>query len=307
MHGAMAADSLWLLDAVSLDPARLRDVTLAIPPGITAVLGWSGAGKTSLLNLLVGFERPNRGRISSPPNVAWVPQNGGLWPHCTAREHLELVHRSSAGTDALLAAFDLAGKPSARPDELSEGEQSRLAVARALAAKAPVLVMDEPLVHVDPARVGKYWSAIRAHLKQTSASLIFSTHQPEAVLGEAERVICLRAGAVLHEGSVASLYAHPPSAELMEFLGPGNWLTPDEARLWLNREFSAAGCLRPEQLVIEPCAEGAFVVEAARFRGSVAETTLRPESQTVERLFFHRPAHHVLRPGLRADIRVLAP
>src|SRR5213595_1285740 len=96
MHGAMRDDTpLWTLSQVSLGPARLEGISLAIEHGVTAIIGWSGAGKTSLLNLLVGFERPDRGAITGAPRVAWVPQNGGLWPHCTAREHLEIALRSS--------------------------------------------------------------------------------------------------------------------------------------------------------------------------------------------------------------------
>ncbi len=298
MPAAMSAETLWQLEAVSLAPARLRGVTLGIPRGITAVLGWSGAGKTSLLNLLVGFEKPDAGKISGAPRVAWVPQNGGLWPHCTAREHLEIARCFSEKTDELLAAFDLAEKAKSRPDELSEGEQSRLAVARALATASDVLVMDEPLVHVDPARVGKYWRAIREHLARTKASLVFSTHEPAAALGEAEQVICLREGRVLHVGRVAELYANPPTPELMECLGAGNWFTPEEARHWLGIEIASACCFRPEQLVIEPCESGRFVVEAARFCGSVAEV------QIGERSFFHRPAKATFQSGVLAKMEV---
>ena len=300
MHGAMVAETLWQLDSVSLAPARLREITIAIPRGITAVLGSSGAGKTSLLDLLVGFEKPSAGKITGADQVAWVPQNGGLWPHCTAREHLEIARRSGHGIDGLLAASDLSEKARALPHELSEGEQSRLAVARALAADTHVLVMDEPLVHVDPSRVGKYWHAIREHIARTKASLIFSTHEPEAAMGEAEHVICLREGRVLHAGRVGELYSNPPTQELMECLGAGNWFTPEEARHWLGIEVASARCVRPEQLAIEPCESGRFVVEAARFCGSVAEVRIG------ERIFFHRPARASLREktsvkiGLRA-------
>src|SRR5260221_996025 len=100
-----AADFLWQLDAVSLGPGRVREVSITIGRGVTAIVGWSGAGKTSLLNVLARFEKPDRGKISGAPRVAWVPQNGGLWAHCTAREHLEIVRHSANGTGALLAAF----------------------------------------------------------------------------------------------------------------------------------------------------------------------------------------------------------
>ena len=298
-------DPLWQLDDVSLAPARLRGITLAIPRGVTAVLGWSGAGKTSLLNLLVGFEKPDAGTISGPAKTAWVPQNGGLWPHCTAREHLEIAGASPTKCDALLATFDLAEKARALPDALSEGEQSRLAVARALAMDSDMLVMDEPLVHVDPARVGKYWRAIREHLPRTDASLVFSTHEPEAALGEAAQVICLRDGRVLHAGETLALYENPPTPETMECLGAGNWFTPEEARVWLGIEVATARCFRPERLVIESCESGGFVVESARFCGSIEEVELR-DGGNERRCFFHRPGAPALGAGMRTAIHLRA-
>ena len=300
----MAADPLWTLDHVSLAPSRLRDVSLTLRPGVTAVIGWSGAGKTSLLNVLVGFEKAERGSVRGPASLAWVPQDGGLWPHCTAREHLAIARPGGDGLDALLAAFDLAARAEARPHELSQGEQARLSVARALAARAGVLVMDEPLAHVDPARAGNYWRVIREHLATTGASLIFSTHLPEIALGEAERVVCLSEGRVVHEGAVRELYDAPPTAELMTFLGPGNWLTPDEAALWLGAEIQHPRCFRPEQLEIESATDGAVVIGEARFRGTVEETELRHLQAAVQRIFFHRPAGSRLRLGERATIRL---
>src|SRR5690606_4161248 len=115
---------LFTLDNVTLGKGRQRrlcDVCVTIESGVTAVLGASGAGKTSLLNLLVGFERPTRAtrrglQSSITPNghatpIYWVPHDGGLWPHLTARQHLEFVASPASGGDAAithwLAAFDL--------------------------------------------------------------------------------------------------------------------------------------------------------------------------------------------------------
>ncbi|MBC8096411.1 MAG: ABC transporter ATP-binding protein, partial [Akkermansiaceae bacterium] len=200
MLGALPADVLWRLERVSLSPSRLQEVSLTIPRGVTAVLGWSGAGKTSLLNLLAQFEQPDAGRIIGTPTIAWVPHSGGLWPHCTVREHLRIACPSGTGIEATLAAFDLAEKAQARPHELSQGEQARLAVARALVAGAEVLIMDEPLAHVDPARIGDYWRAIREALAISGATLVFSTHDPDIAVGEAAEAICLAAGRVIHAG-----------------------------------------------------------------------------------------------------------
>ena len=301
----MAAAPLWILDHVSLAPSRLRDVSLTLHPGVTAVIGWSGAGKTSLLNVLAGFEKAERGSVRGTASVAWVPQDGGLWPHCTAREHLAIARHGGGGLDSRLAAFDLAARAEARPHELSQGEQARLSVARALAAKAEVLVMDEPLAHVDPARAGNYWRVIREHLTATGASLVFSTHLPEIALGEAERVVCLSDGRVVHDGLVRELYDAPPTPELMTFLGPGNWLTPEEAALWLGAEIQHPRCFRPEQLAITRDAAGAITVESSRFRGSVADVDLRHAANGATRSFFHRPGAEILRAGMRVRAALL--
>jgi len=301
----MAADPLWTLDHVSLAPTRLRDVALVLRPGVTAVIGWSGAGKTSLLNVLVGFEKADRGSVSGPASIAWVPQDRGLWPHCTAREHLTITRPSGDGLNALLAAFDLSARADARPHELSQGEQARLSVARALAAKAAVLVMDEPLAHVDPARAGNYWRVIREHLATTGASLVFSTHLPEIALGEAEGVVCLSDGRVVHHGPVRELYDAPPTPELMTFLGPGNWFTPAEAALWLGAKIQHPRCFRPEQIVLTREDAGAVTVESSRFRGSVADVELHHMASGTARSFFHRPGAEMLRAGMRVRAALL--
>lgn len=305
MHGAMAADApLWTLNNVSLGAGRLRDVSLSIPRGVTAVLGCSGAGKTSLLNVLVGFEKPDRGIFDGPRSYFWSPQNYGLWPHCTVEEHLSLVSAPAERIDELLGTFDLADYLTVRPHELSEGERSRLSIVRALAAPAQVLVLDEPLAHVDPARHARYWETIRRVLAADSRSLVFSTHVPEAVLGEAQHVICLREGRVLHAGPVSETYANPPNREVMDCLGPGNWLTPEEADLWLDEDIDEARCFRPEQIEIAPTNLSHIVVRAATFLGSHATAELRHVNAAVIRQFIHRPAGGQLQAGTPAVVRL---
>ena len=302
----MASALLWQLDAVSLAPARLSGVSLEIRAGVTAVLGCSGAGKTSLLNVLVGFEKAARGIISGPRRVFWVPQNGGLWSHCTVREHLRIVQPSGEDIDTMLDAFDLTARAEARPGDISEGERARLSVARALLVSADALVMDEPLAHVDTARVDKYWRAIRDRLTATGTSLVFATHEPERVLGEAERVVFLRDGTVQHAGDVAGFYADPPTPELMDALGPGNWLTPEEAKLWLQAAYERPRCFRPEQIEIEPAHISPIVVRSSSFRGAIAEAELHHLGAAAHRHFFHRPSGPNLPVGEPTVIRLRA-
>jgi iron(III) transport system ATP-binding protein len=305
MHAAMRDDTpLWTLSHICLGPARLDGISLTIESGVTAVVGWSGAGKTSLLNVLVGFEKPERGIFDGPKSLYWSPQNHGLWPQCTTREHLQLVHASDARIDELLGAFDLAERAMARPCELSEGERSRLSVARALAAPAKILVLDEPLAHVDPSRLNRYWAVIRQSVRTDGRSLVFSTHVPEAALSESQNVICLQGGRVLHAGPTASTYAHPPSQEVMECLGPGNWLTPEEAELWFDEVVLEARCFRPEQIEIEPTHLSHLVVRESAFLGSIGRVELRHVNAAQSRMFYHRPSGGHLQPGAPAAMRL---
>jgi len=311
---------LWKLEDVTLSGGvlpRLAGVTVEIGPGITAVLGPSGAGKTSLLNLLVAFESADEGHLTQAIEtgghavpVYWVPQDAGLWPHLKVREHLERVlppHVAvdSDEVDVMLAAFDLSDKSQSYPDELSQGQRSRLSVARALLADAAVLVMDEPLAHVDTAQAIRYWEVIRDHLKRTGASLVFATHLPKTVLSEADRVICLREGGLLFEGEVEALYRRPASRELAECLGECNWLEPEETRLWLGEERTGPVCIRPEELSIGPSTNGRIVVTSSRFKGGVAEVELEHTEGGTRRRFYHRPARDALRAGDRVALKAV--
>ena len=298
MHPDVIPDPVWKLENISLiapgPRLRLKVDALEIGTGTTAVIGWSGAGKTSLLNILAGYERVQRGTATLPPRMAWAPQSHGLWQHSTVSEHLTLCGASSARAKELLSAFDLEPLADRHPDALSEGEAARLSIARAIAADAPAMVLDEPLAHVDPARAGKYWCMLRKHAE--GRAMVFSTHRPEEVLAEASRVICLAGGLIVWQGSVMELYDSPPTPELMTFLGPGNWFGTDTR--WLPN----AGVVRPERMCIEAAATGPEVV-ASRFSGAVAETELRAADGET-RAFFHRPVRP-LAAGTRVALRVL--
>lgn len=301
--------ALWTLRDVTLrsgSTRRLDSVSLEIGGGVTAVLGYSGAGKTSLLNLLVDFERPTSGSLApSLPNVAlpvfWVPQNGGLWNHVRADRHLEMVTHAKNGHSDFeiggpadwLERFGLTSRAKAMPAELSQGERARLSVARALASDAAVLVMDEPLAHVDPARLTAWFDLIAESINPASGpgpvgrSLVFSTHQPELVLRYAERVICLDGGQCVFFGSVPDLYEKPSDSRLASLLGRANWISEDETGVWLDQAFQAPGVLRPEWLRVREDADSKLTVIASQHAGAITETTIKDELSSRERQFVH--------------------
>jgi ABC-type thiamine transport system ATPase subunit/sugar lactone lactonase YvrE len=314
---------LWTLDAAALlgpSRPRLEAASIAILPGRTAIVGESGSGKTSLLNLLVGFERPDRGRVefvSRDRNderarlpVYWSPAEGGLWPHLSKAEHLTSVAPAEGNAEQiarqLLERFDLLATGSERVDQLSAGERSRLSVARALAANAAVLVLDEPLVHVEPARLRSYWSVIREWCDERGTSLVFSSHQPEIVLAHAERAVCLFDGRIVWSGEVADLYESPPNERAGWSLGPLNWFEPSDAAIWLNRTAALPFGLRPERLAIEETdAPDSPTIGDVIYTGTTRQVSLKHPSGA-QRVFHLSAAPRRLTVGARGLLRVLS-
>ena len=291
---------LWTIDGVVVKGAtrfRLSCDGLQIQPGITAVLGESGAGKSTLLNLLVGFERPDVGALEAtlPADsdrlvLFWAPQNEGLWPHLSVAEHVASVRRADGdATTDLLQSMELGGLEARHVADLSVGEQSRLAIARAVAADAAVTVLDEPFAHVDRARRGLLWQRVVAHARRASSSLVFATHSPRMVLGFADRVILLRDGAVIAEGAVDALYWHPATPAIAEALGPVNWLDADEAAVWFPGSAEARN-YRPCQLQLEAAeADAPLRIVHEQFGGEVSEVTLRHTPSGRQRCFHLLP------------------
>jgi iron(III) transport system ATP-binding protein len=117
-------------------------------------------------------------------------------------------------------------------------------------------------------------------------------------------VVCIAGGRILWQGEVGTLYYDPPNEQLARFLGPANWLEPDESDAWLERSEEKPLCLRPEQLTLSPQPESQFVIESARFAGSIAEADVRDTARDVLRTFYHRPAIHRFAPGMNVALRV---
>jgi iron(III) transport system ATP-binding protein len=323
------SELLFTLEKVSMPgraAARLEKISLHISSGITAILGASGAGKTTLCNLLVEFETPNSGRMIShwknqshqPTSerlpLYWSP-DGGLWPHLNVAAHLAAVMPTRAKHHAndLLEKFALEHCINALPAQLSAGERERLGVARAIASEAKVLVLDEPFAHVDGVAAAHYWRTLLSLVQANDSSLIYTTHAPERVIGYAQTVICLRDGRMLHHGAVDELYHRPPTFEAATCLGATNWLSAKDRATWFP-DSDTNECIRPERIIIEPLSTGAAVVQTAEFHGHLASVeVLRDDGQ--RRTFLHRPSRPLLfgervsvtlRPGPQTEPRTEA-
>jgi iron(III) transport system ATP-binding protein len=285
---------------------RLHDICVTILRGRTAVVGYSGAGKTSLLNVLAGFEKATSGTVkwaargsdSNRLPLYWIPQNGGLWPQMTATDHLTTVSNNSDCADEILSLLDLSHRRLAYPGELSEGERSRLSLGRALASRAAVLLMDEPLSHVDPVRKPEFWNVIRTWIEREGISIVFSCHEPDIVLKHSEHVVCLQDGQIVHSGTTANLYHQPPSRIVGEFVGALNWFEADDqdfARLsGLKTPSDQAGSdrtafgIRPERLQLRPDATGPLEMVQDPLPGPISESVVRHLHGGQQRTIFHQ-------------------
>lgn len=215
---------------------QLGPLSLEFPAGTcTAVVGPSGSGKTTLLRLAAGLEIPQGGRIlfgdqvvsgdgiMLPPHerrVGFVFQGGALWPHMTALQHLRFVAPSTSQADSLqlLARVGLADRADRKPAELSGGEGRRLALARALAGGARLLLLDEPLHSVDVHLRDELVLLVRRLGEERGLTMLVVTHEREEALAMADRLVILREGKVVEMGSATELLRNPQTAWGASFL-----------------------------------------------------------------------------------------
>ncbi|EZP25236.1 ABC transporter ATP-binding protein [Microbacterium oleivorans] len=223
---------------VVVDRPRFRvDVALDAAAGETvAIMGPSGAGKSTLLDALAGLvplnggevvvaeravERAAAPRVHTPPmhrGVVLLGQDPRLFPHLSARENVAFGPRAAgtaaaqarADADAWLDRVGLGGLGSRIPRELSGGEQQRVAIARALAASPRVVLLDEPLVALDPVTASEIRGMLREQL--VGVTTVAVTHDAGDAVALAERLFVIEAGALVQSGPVRQVLAAPASA-----------------------------------------------------------------------------------------------
>ncbi|MFQ5669515.1 MAG: ATP-binding cassette domain-containing protein [Acidobacteriota bacterium] len=211
------------------------DLSLEMPPGVTALVGPSGSGKSTILHLLLGIERLHSGEIwwkdhliERAPGGPRVPpekrrfgavfQEGLLFPHLNVEKNIYFGFRRGSvahGTrmQEWMKLLGLNALRERRPATLSGGEVRRVAMARALATAPRALMLDEPLSGLDPALKRETLLALRRLRRQLEFPVLYVTHQPAEVLAIADRVVRLQGGRVLWEGR--------PSRILQDAVGLG--------------------------------------------------------------------------------------
>ena len=208
-----------------------------------ALVGPSGAGKTTVLRAIAGAIRPAAGRVAVgervlfdrdrridlPPEarrVGYVFQEYALFPHMTVRDNVGFAGR--ARVDELLERFGIAGLADARPGALSGGERQRVALARAIAGDPQVLLLDEPLSALDAHTRERVRAELRGLLHDLALPTVMVTHDFQDATALADRVGVIVAGRVRQMGTPEGLLAEPEDAFVASFVGTN--LLPGVAR-----------------------------------------------------------------------------
>ena len=210
--------------------AALAGVSLAIAPGeFVALVGPSGSGKTTLLKTINGLVAPDAGTLrvlgedagAVPVHVlrrriGYVFQEVGLFPHLTVAENIAITPkllgwdaaRIAARVDNLLGLVDLPREMAGRlPAALSGGQRQRVGVARALAAEPKIMLMDEPFGALDPVTRDQLGTDYRALHEQLGLTTVMVTHDMSEAVLLADRIVVLKAGAIVADGAPGHLSA----------------------------------------------------------------------------------------------------
>ncbi|GIJ29694.1 sulfate/thiosulfate import ATP-binding protein CysA [Micromonospora qiuiae] len=222
------------------DFVALDDVSVSIPSGrLTALLGPSGGGKSTLLRIIAGLERADTGTVriegvdatGLPPqkrNVGFVFQHYAAFKHLTVRRNvafgLEIRKRPRdeirRRVDELLALVHLEQFADRLPAQLSGGQRQRMALARALAVEPTVLLLDEPFGALDAKVRKELRDWLRRLHDEVHVTTVFVTHDQEEALEVADEIVVINDGRVEQIGSPDELYDRPANEFVMRFLGP---------------------------------------------------------------------------------------
>ncbi|MQS08255.1 ABC transporter ATP-binding protein [Streptomyces alkaliphilus] len=337
------------------DGPVLRGLDLEAGAGdLVAVLGPSGCGKTTLLRVIAGFLRADAGTVTVggrvltgpgthvPPErraVGIVAQEGALFPHLDVARNVAfgLTGLSRAArrkrVAEMLELVGLADHGRRMPHELSGGQQQRVSLARALAPRPALVLLDEPFNALDSSLRTGLRADVRAALRAGGATALLVTHDQQEALSVADSVAVVRDGRVVQQDDPRRLYHHPVDARVARFVGDavvlpgaverdaGGLAATPLGAVPLPRDGAGGATeaaesgtpvtvlLRPEQLLLRPPGTAGAVggtVEDVHFYGHDAVVTVRVAG--LERPVEVRHAGVVeVRPGDPTDLEVIGP
>jgi sulfate transport system ATP-binding protein len=281
----------------------LEDVSLSVPDGsLTALLGPSGGGKSTLLRVIAGLEAPDSGDVlfsgesvttlpAQERGVGFVFQHYAAFKHMTVRDNiafgLKIRKRPKAEVrervDELLALVHLGGWADRYPAQLSGGQRQRMALARALAVQPRVLLLDEPFGALDATVRKELRDWLRKLHDEVHVTTIFVTHDQEEALEVAQQVAVINAGRIEQTGTPDDLYEKPANPFVMGFVGPVSrlgeaWVRPHDIEILEDEEDGAV------QALIERVARVGFEVRVEAALGDGTPVPILATRQQADEL-----------------------
>lgn len=303
---------------------------------ILSILGPSGCGKTTLLRIIAGLENPTQGRIylnheeifspntnlePSKRNIGMIFQDYALFPHLPVEKNIlfGISHLSSKiqakNLDRVQKLTRLEGLLKRYPHELSGGQQQRVAIARTLATRPTVLLMDEPFSNLDASLRLTVRMEMEEILRASNTATIFVTHDREEAFSIADRVAIMANGSIKQIGPPDQIYFWPNSKETALMSGSCNFvdgvISGDYVKtsigmlpLRIPEEFSenekVQVAIRHTDLSMEPTPSGENTVIRKDFRGD--ETIFWVETAKNELIQCKHKIHTTLFPGLKVKL-----
>ncbi|WP_104034668.1 ABC transporter ATP-binding protein [Vibrio jasicida] len=287
------------------DQTVLESLSLEVEQGqIVCLLGASGCGKTTLLKAIAGLLPLSSGQMSLncltiddgknwlPPeqrNIGMIFQDYALFPHLTVAENIafglknESAQQKLMKVEEMISLVHLKGYGDRYPHQLSGGQQQRVAIARSLAYKPDLLLLDEPFSNIDTQVRHELIREIRKIFKEQGVTAIFVTHSREEAFAFADKMAVMNHGVIEQYGTASELYYQPSSKFVADFLGGGSYLvakrTSDNeyqthlgvveanAQQEIQVDDECALLLRPQHVQITADEESAIKVLEQHFMG----------------------------------------
>jgi iron(III) transport system ATP-binding protein len=321
------------------DHTVLRGVDLTVHDGVTAIVGSSGCGKTTLLRSVAGLVEPSEGTIAVagtpvlggartvPPRrrgLGYVPQEGALFPHLSVVANIGFglprgERRTSARITAMLDLVELSRTMADRfPHELSGGQQQRVALARALAPRPALVLLDEPFASLDAGLREETGRSVVRALRAAGAAALLVTHDQGEALSLADQVAVMSDGAFLQVAPPSQVYLAPSDSRVAAFLGhatllPGHASSRAEVECALGtlplREKVDTGpvivAVRAEQVQVRPNGAPGTRAEVLDVSFFGHDATVRVRLASGEEVAARTPAGGVPAAGDAVSVQVI--
>jgi ABC-type Fe3+/spermidine/putrescine transport system ATPase subunit len=233
-----------------------------------------------------------------------VFQHYGLWPHLDALDTVAYPLRRSGSPSAearrqardLLAQVRIEHLAARRPAELSGGEQQRVGLARALARRPALYLLDEPTAHLDAALTSELQAELASRMRAEGAAVLHATHDVDEALAVADRVVLLRAGEVVQVGRPVEVYERPVDRWTAVLTGPASFIAPDGGEV---DERAPLDLVRPDWVRFDGSI--AASIEDVRYRGTHTDYRL---ASALGGILLREPGPPRFSPGERTSCRV---